>query len=255
MRRRTSAKVAAAPLSKIAGREKSKDATSKASVFFIRTSINFNELDAARNRLDAPSTRYRTSSANIASKLSRRRTSARRTHPPPAPQPDAPACCSCELRLMPYAPASSSTTSSPGSTPASIRSRAKKSPDSHTGPTTISPRSCPYPRQALLHRHNLMVRLVQRRPDQVVHPRVRNDERASRRSASHKAPASAARRPAPPGTAPAPAADAARPSTPAPFRAAAYSLTSAFGSNSPPPYSIQSPPPASTERMSSPSSL
>ncbi len=74
---------------------------------------------------------------------------------------------------MPYAPASSSASRSPGSTGASFRSRAKKSPVSHTGPTTSTVRARPATR---LDGHNLVVRLVERGADEVVHRRIRDDE-------------------------------------------------------------------------------
>ena len=94
--------------------------------------------------------------------------------PPPAPPPAAAACCSsnsapCHKRRHRAAP--------PGRLPppaSASRSRAKKSPVSHTGPTTSTDARLPCPRP---HRHNLVMRLVERRPDQVVHRRIRNHKR------------------------------------------------------------------------------
>ncbi len=75
---------------------------------------------------------------------------------------------------MPYAPASSSATRSPASTGFIIRSRAKKSPVSQTGPNNIyRPRApCPWP-----HWHNLVICLIKRWPNQIVHRRIGNYER------------------------------------------------------------------------------
>ena len=73
---------------------------------------------------------------------------------------------------MPYAPASSSATRSPGSTGASLRSRAKKSPDSHTGPTTST--NAPFPPSAA--REQSRGAPGRARADQIVHGRVGNHE-------------------------------------------------------------------------------
>ena len=62
---------------------------------------------------------------------------------------------------------------SPGNTFGISRARARKSPDSHTGPTTSAVMVSP---AAFAQRNDLVMRLVERGTDQVVHGRVHDHE-------------------------------------------------------------------------------
>ncbi len=98
---------------------------------------------------------------------------------PPALRSRAAANCSSTPEQIRTRPPKPQPDNRPAAHPAISRSRARKSPVSHTGPTT-SAIIAPLPRH-LPQRQNVVMRLVERRPYQIVHRGIHHHEFFRRR--------------------------------------------------------------------------